>query len=101
METTTIQIENMAEVKITKRRGRPVIEGSVRQQKLAKQTERVINGEVIRRGRPSNPNSSRQLKISQRMEILANGGVIKRGRPKMVKEERVKVYLVNNEDNNQ
>ena len=87
MTVETVVIENVTEATVTttKRRGRPVVESSVRQLKLAAQAAR---GEV-KRGRPTNPNSNRQTKIAARMIVIANGGEVKRGRPKMIKEEVV------------
>jgi hypothetical protein len=84
MTVETVVIENVTEATVTttKRRGRPVVESSVRQLKLAAQATR---GEV-KRGRPANPNSNRQTKIAARMIVIANGGEVKRGRPKMIKE---------------
>lgn len=36
----------------TKRRGRPVVNGSARQNKLAARAARTANGEPVKRGRP-------------------------------------------------
>lgn len=84
MNVEKVEIENVAEVTVTtKRRGRPIVEGSVRQVKLA---AREARGGEIKRGRPANPNSNRQAKLAARMAALANGGEVRRGRPKMVKE---------------
>lgn len=66
-----------------KHRGRPVVEGSTRQIKLAAQAAKLANGESVSRGRPSNPNSARQTKITNRLNKIAAGFEIKRGRPKM------------------
>lgn len=68
-----------------KRRGRPVVEGSARQAKLAAQYEKVQNGGTISRGRPSDPNSRRQERLAAQAARVAAGIVIKPGRPKMVK----------------
>lgn len=61
--------------------GRPIVEGSVRQIRLAKLAEKAANGE-LKRGRPSNPDSERQKRIQERETKKANGEEIKRGRPK-------------------
>jgi hypothetical protein len=86
MNNETVKIENMVEAVVTKHRGRPVVEGSARQLRLA---ARAARGGEIKRGRPSNPNSNRQAKLAARIAILANGGEVRRGRPKMIKEEVV------------
>ena len=64
------------------KRGRPVIEGSAHQQKLAAQAERrEMNGGEARRGRPVDPNSPRQQRLAAQAEKAAAGIEIKRGRP--------------------
>lgn len=73
------------EVKETKHRGRPVIENSARQARLAKRAERLAKGGELKKGRPSNPNSARQLKMAARMNALQSGTAVKRGRPKTEK----------------
>jgi len=84
MTVETVEIENVVEATVTtKRRGRPVVEGSARQVKLMAKAAR---GGEIKRGRPANPNSNRQAKLAARMAALANGGEVRRGRPKMIKE---------------
>ena len=70
-----------------KQTGRPVVPGSARQQKLAKQAEKVANGGVITRGRPTVEGSARQQRLEARAAKLAAGEAVKRGRPKMKKEE--------------
>jgi hypothetical protein len=68
--------------------GRPVLEGSVRQQRLKAMMERAeANGGQIKLGRPVVPNSPRQQRIAEQQEKIANGYIPKRGRPKMVKVE--------------
>jgi len=69
----------------TKRRGRPVVEGSARQAKLAAQFEKVQNGGTIAKGRPSNPSSKRQERLAIQAARIAAGFIVKPGRPKMVK----------------
>jgi len=75
METTVVK------------KGRPVVEGSARQQRLAKQAEKVANGGELRRGRPTVAGSARQQRLEERAAKLAAGEAVKRGRPKMKKEE--------------
>ena len=72
------------ETKTTKR-GRPVIENSARQAKLAAKQVKVANGESISRGRPSNPGSKRQARLAAQQARLAAGLEVKVGRPKAVK----------------
>ena len=73
----------------TTKRGRPVVENSARQAKLAACAERIANGGSVGRGRPSNPNSARQAKIAAQEARKAAGVEIKVGRPKAVKAETV------------
>ena len=68
------------------KRGRPVLEGSERQVRLAKQAENKANG--IGQGRPVNPNSARQLRLAElKAKAEANGGAVKRGRPALPKAD--------------
>jgi len=67
----------------TKSKGRPVVENSARQMRLAARAIRVAAGGEVKRGRPSNPESARQ----QRLAVRASGVTVKRGRPKMEKQE--------------
>lgn len=73
----------------TKRRGRPVVNNSARQAKLAARAERIANGGSVERGRPSNPNSARQARLAAQAARKAAGVEIKVGRPKAVKAEEV------------
>ena len=73
----------------TTKRGRPVVENSARQAKLAARAERIENGGSVGRGRPSNPNSARQAKIAAQEARKASGVEIKVGRPKAVKAETI------------
>ena len=73
----------------TTKRGRPVIENSARQAKLAARAERVANGGSVERGRPSNPNSKRQARLAAQEARKAAGVEIKVGRPKTVKADTV------------
>jgi hypothetical protein len=74
-ETTTTE---------TKRRGRPVVENSTRQAKLAARVARVEAGGSISKGRPANPDSKRQARLQAQIARAAAGIVIKPGRPKVV-----------------
>ena len=69
------------ETKSTKR-GRPVVNNSARQAKLAARAQRVANGGTIERGRPANPNSKRQARLAAQAARKAAGVDIKVGRPK-------------------
>lgn len=73
----------------SRKRGRPVVEGSERQQRLAKYEAKRAAGIEVKRGRPSNPNSDRQKRLAERESKLQNGG-LKRGRPVDVNSERQK-----------
>jgi len=77
------------ENKTTGKRGRPVIENSARQAKLAARAERVANGGSVERGRPANPNSKRQARLAAQEARKAAGVEIKVGRPKTVKADTV------------
>jgi hypothetical protein len=65
----------------TVKRGRPTIEGSARQARLAARAARVAAGGEVKRGRPASANSARQAKLAAKAAKLANGEAIKRGRP--------------------
>jgi hypothetical protein len=67
------------------RRGRPTVEGSARQAKLAKQAAKIAAGGSISRGRPSNPESKRQARLNAQEARKAAGVEIKVGRPKVDK----------------
>jgi hypothetical protein len=69
-----------------KQKGRPVVNGSARQARLAARAERVANGGSISRGRPVNPTSARAMKIADRQAKLAAGIVVKPGRPRATAE---------------
>ena len=74
---------------VEKRKGRPVVAGSKRQEHLNKRKERVEkNGGVVKRGRPTVEGSARQTRVMRWNELKANGVEIKRGRPKVVKIEQ-------------
>jgi hypothetical protein len=80
-ENTTVAIATE-----TKRKGRPTVEGSKRQQVLAARAERIANGAEIKRGRPSSGDSKRQLKLQERAERIARGERVGPGRPKVKTE---------------
>jgi len=68
------------------KRGRPVIEGSKRQQDLAaKEARKEANGGEVKRGRPVDPNSAAYKKKMEREAKIKAGIVLKPGRPKMIK----------------
>ena len=66
----------------TIKRGRPVLETSARQAKLAARAARIAAGGTVERGRPSNPESKRQARIAAPEARKASGVEIKVGRPK-------------------
>jgi len=63
------------------KRGRPTVEGSARQARLAARAARVAAGGEVKRGRPTNQSSARQAKLAIKAAKLAAGEIIKRGRP--------------------
>ena len=69
----------------TSKRGRPSVEGSARQAKLAKQAAKIAAGGSISRGRPANPESKRQARLNAQEARRASGIEIKVGRPKVAK----------------
>jgi hypothetical protein len=73
VETTVVKSE---------KRGRPAVEGSARQAKLAARAARVAAGGSVERGRPSNPTSARQARLAAQAERVSRGIDIKVGRPK-------------------
>lgn len=75
-ETTTVATE------AKKKPGRPVVEGSKRQAKLAARAEKEANGESVKRGRPTVEGSKRQERLAKQAERKASGVEIKPGRPK-------------------
>jgi len=85
MNNETVTIETTE----SKRRGRPVVNGSNRQARLEARAARVAAGGSISKGRPSNPSSARQARIAAQEARKASGVVIKPGRPKVVKTEEV------------
>ena len=64
------------------KRGRPVVNNSARQAKLAAREARVAAGGSIERGRPANPTSKRQARLAAQAARKAAGVEIKVGRPK-------------------
>jgi hypothetical protein len=79
----------VAEVKQAKRRGRPIVEGCVRQLKFSAQAERLANGLEVKRGRPVVDGCARQIVLQAREAKRVAGFAIKPGRPKMIKETAV------------
>lgn len=72
----------MSTEKTTGKRGRPVINNSARQAKLAARAARVAAGGSVERGRPANPNSKRQARLAAQAARKAAGMSITVGRPK-------------------
>ena len=62
-------------------KGRPVVENSARQARLAARAARVAAGGSVQRGRPAVEGSARQAKLAAQAARVAAGGTIKRGRP--------------------
>ena len=81
----------MSNTEQSAKRGRPVIEGSARQAKLANRATKLANGETISRGRPSNPTSKRQARLAAQAARAASGVEIKVGRPKGSKKATAEV----------
>jgi hypothetical protein len=73
----------------TAKRGRPVINNSARQAKLAARAERIANGGSVERGRPANPTSKRQARLAAQAARVEAGIAVKVGRPKAIKAEEV------------
>jgi hypothetical protein len=70
-------------------KGRPTVEGSARQARLAARAARVAAGGTVQRGRPAVEGSARQAKLAAQAARVAAGGEIKRGRPAVKKEAEV------------
>jgi hypothetical protein len=70
-------------------KGRPTVEGSARQARLAARAARVAAGGEVKRGRPAVAGSARQAKLAAQAARIAAGGEIKRGRPAVKKEVEV------------
>ncbi len=66
-------------------KGRPTVEGSARQARLAARAARVAAGGEVKRGRPAVAGSARQAKLAAQAARIAAGGEIKRGRPAVKK----------------
>jgi hypothetical protein len=62
-------------------KGRPTVEGSARQARLAARAARVAAGGEVKRGRPAVETSARQAKLAAQAARVAAGGSIQRGRP--------------------
>jgi len=72
-------------------KGRPTVEGSARQARLAARAARVAAGGTVQRGRPAVEGSARQAKLAAQAARIAAGGEIKRGRPAVKKAVEVAV----------
>lgn len=86
-EIKTVTVETVTAViteKAAGKRGRPVLETSARQAKLAARAARIAAGGSAERGRPANPESKRQARLAAQVARAAAGIVIKAGRPKSV-----------------
>ena len=70
-------------------KGRPTVEGSARQARLAARAARVAAGGTVQRGRPAVEGSARQAKLAAQAARVAAGGEIKRGRPSTKKVTEV------------
>jgi hypothetical protein len=70
-------------------KGRPTVEGSARQARLAARAARVAAGGTVQRGRPAVEGSARQAKFAAQAARIAAGGEIKRGRPSTKKVAEV------------
>jgi hypothetical protein len=78
----TDQIFNQTEANAAKKApGRPVVEGSARQKKLAEMKARAEANGGIKLGRPPVADSKRQQQLKEKQEKLASGYVPKKGRP--------------------
>lgn len=85
-KTETIQTEVVEAIVVTKKApGRPVVEGSERQKRLAARAAKLAEQGELKRGRPIVTNSVRQMKLAAIAAKKAAGIEIKRGRPKMEK----------------
>ena len=70
-------------------KGRPTVEGSARQARLAARAARVAAGGTVQRGRPAVETSARQAKLAAQAARIAAGGTIQRGRPSTKKVTEV------------
>jgi hypothetical protein len=92
MEITSETVHGVATAEI-KRLGRPVDPNSPRQIRLAEQARLREEGK-LKRGRPVVEGCPRQERMNARLEKIAQGIAIKPGRPKMVKPEVIIVENV-------
>ena len=76
------KVKTVVTEKAAGKRGRPVVETSARQAKLAAREARIAAGGSVERGRPANPDSKRQARLAAQAARAAAGVVIKVGRPK-------------------
>jgi len=75
------KIKVMSNENKSTKRGRPTVENSARQARLAARAARVAAGGEVKRGRPANGSSARQAKLAVKAAKIAAGEAIKRGRP--------------------
>lgn len=86
-EVTTNTAAPVADAAAPKKIGRPVVEGSVRQQKLAAKQAAIEAGTYKGKGRPVNGTSKRQERLAKKAARIAAGEKIGPGRPKVVKTD--------------
>ena len=85
MKKQNKSVETVETVEVVKSKGRPVVENSARQMRLAARAARVAAGGEVKRGRPAVETSARQAKLAAQAARVAAGETIKRGRPKVEK----------------
>jgi hypothetical protein len=85
MKKQNNSVETVETVEVVKSKGRPVVENSARQMRLAARAARVAAGGEVKRGRPAVQTSARQAKLAAQAAKIAAGESIKRGRPKAEK----------------
>lgn len=90
LEGETAAPEAPVQEEKVERRGRPVVPGCARQQRLASYEAKKAEGHELKQGRPVNGESERQKRLAaMEAKRIANGGVLKRGRPAQPKPEPV------------
>lgn len=87
MSTKNQSVQSVETVEVVKSKGRPVVENSARQMRLAARAARVAAGGEVKRGRPAVATSARQAKLQAKAAKIEAGMTIKRGRPKTEKAE--------------
>jgi DNA polymerase II large subunit len=76
------------------RKGRPIVEGSKRQQTLEARAAKISEVGELKRGRPVNGESKRQQVLAARAAKLSEGGELKKGRPINPESKRQQVLMV-------